>query len=127
MRDLVDGTGFLLPCVCSVTGVVGLESVIEVESESCQTLFPSDHCESGGATLTPQESPAVLVMGSCPCLVDNPSFQGFEHFLTLTIAVILVSFKKKFGLRPDWIYALSESSQDDPGSGIRFGKRFFQF
>lgn len=127
MRDLVDGTGFLLPCVCSVTGVVGLESLIEVESESCQTLIPSGHCEGGGATLTPQESPAVLMMGSCPGLVDNPSLQGLEHFLTLTIAVMNFLFKKRFGLRPDSMYALPKSSQDDPSSGIELGKHFFHF
>lgn len=73
VRDSVDGTGFLLPCVYSVTGVVGLESLIEVESESCQTLFSSGYCEGSGAMLTPQESPVVLVMDSCPCLVGDPS------------------------------------------------------
>lgn len=120
MRDLVDGTGFLLPCVCSVTGVVGLESLIEVESESCQTLFPSGHCEGGGATLTPQESAAVLLMGSCPGLVDDPSFPGLEHFLTLTIAVLSFSCKERSGLRPDSIYALPKPSQN-------VGKTFLPF
>lgn len=54
----VDGTGFLLHRVGPTTGGVGLESLIDVESGSCQTLSP--RAISGGAMLTLERPVTVL-------------------------------------------------------------------